>query len=181
MKAILPPNPPTPAPGRDVHGLQTFYNPPCPQYRGMLPGGIVHTGNGYSVGTCSPNRANNPFLAPYDFSCRRTGWGQQCVGSNGIVANSPNGVCCPPPIYYPQPPIYYPQPPPYFPPRPFPFPPLPNPPRDDCCSRRDVNTCARCLDRKQGTTSSAAHFANMTKCQRMCGFNGDQHLLYGSK
>ncbi len=136
-----------------------LYRPPCAQYAAMAPGGIIHNGNSI-VGTCSPNVGRDPFLPPWDFQCN----GGVCVGANGAVGNSPNEVCCPPPI------LFYPQPSWQIPirPYPYPYPPLPG---NNCCTRGDVNSCAICLDDQQGlsTSDAAGHFANMTRCRNACG------------
>ena len=161
--AILRPQAPLriiPPPIYNIPLLSELYRPPCPQYAAMPPGGIIRSGSSI-VGTCSPNVGRDPFVPPWDFQCNNG----VCVGANGAVGNSPNAVCCPPPspvFYYPQPwqiPIY---------PVPYPFPPTPG---NSCCDRQDVNSCAICLDNKQGlaTSDAAGHFANMSRCRNTCG------------
>lgn len=148
-----------------MSNTRSFYYPPCPQYAGYSPGSIIQQG-GVIYGNCSPNTNNDPFAAPYDFQCRNG----TCVGTNGVSGYSPDQVCCPPANVVIVPPAWWPMPVPYQP-RPF-----PHRRRDDCCSHKDVNACAICLDNKQGlsTKDSAGHFANMNRCQNNC----PQNLLY---
>ena len=130
-----------------------LYSPPCAQYQGFSPGGIIRQG-GVIYGNCSPNTNNNPFAGPYDFQCRNG----LCVGTNGVSGPSPNQVCCPQlnPSWW-----YQTSPPPHQP---------HHHPHTQCCQQPDVNSCALCLDQFQHTTSAAQHFANIETCRRGCPF-----------
>ena len=134
---------------------QQIYNPPCSQYLNFAPGSIISRGD-VLYGNCSPNTNNDPFAAPYDFQCRSG----ICVSSTGASGNSPDAICCPQfnatfnPAFWPVPIV----------PRPHDW------DRNDCCNAIDVNSCALCLDRRQGVTDSASHFQNMTRCKSQCGY-----------
>jgi hypothetical protein len=133
-----------------------LYRPPCPQYAGYAPGGIIRNGNSL-VGTCSPNVGRDPFSPPFDFQCNSG----VCVSANGMTGPTPNSVCCAPgPAQTPWWNIMW---------NPIPIQPRPVP--SGCCSNRDVNSCAKCLDNLQGLSSqdAAGHFNNMNTCKNTCG------------
>jgi len=150
LHAIIPPPiPPGHNPNPD-RSQQFLYRPTCPQYAAYAPGGVVKMYDGSTYGTCSPNVGRNPFLPPWDFQCQPGG---PCIGTNGVIAPTPNGVCCP--SYQP-----------VWNPRPYPVRPR------SCCNMPDVNSCAICKDNHQGLSRSnaAGHFANMNRCKRRCGY-----------
>jgi hypothetical protein len=141
--------------GRENVQEAWYFTPSCPQYW-RNSGGIIQRANGTYVGNCSPNSGGSPFAPPYDFYCN----GGMCYGTNGGVARSPDGVCCAPVYRGGNPHGSF--SPPY----------KPRPSRNHpCCRSRDVNSCAICLDDRQGLSQSdaAGHFANMGRCRRMCG------------
>lgn len=56
------------------------------------------------------------------------------------------------------------------------WPPYTPPPRRSCCRGADINACALCYDRRQGTTRSSDHFQNMVRCRNECSGEGGGRL-----
>lgn len=146
LGAFIPPS----GSGGGAGGSQFTYNPPCSQYWGYLPGRIVYTGQQSFAGNCSSNVDGS-----YDFFCHRTPQGQQvCQGSNGAIAYSPNGICCPQNQWWGPGSGW-------------------NGIPHQCCTK-DTNSCAICLTDYEGDFSgnaAARHQRNMSRCKNGCALS----------
>src|ERR1700690_3554778 len=93
-RAILPPEPTAILPPERGRWRRYVYTPNCPQYRNVAAGEIQVSPNGSEIrGNCSPNERGQQ----WDFHCYSYGGQMRCHASNGRMASSVEGICCPRP------------------------------------------------------------------------------------